>query len=242
MGEVYKARDTKLDRDVAIKILPSHLSTDPEALARFEREAKAVAALSHPNILAIHDFGREPASGVSYAVMELLEGGTLRERLADGPAAEEGCPDWCRHRARPRRRACARPGAPGPEARERVRHGRRPREDSRFRPGAPGDAGQRRSEFPDRAAPDRTRHGPWDGRVHVARTGQRTAGRSPLGPVFTRLCPVQTGHWPPGIPARDVGGNDDSDPPRGSAGPRTRGRLVAWSARAGDPPLSRESP
>jgi Tol biopolymer transport system component len=85
MGEVYRARDTRLERDVAIKILPAHLSADPDALARFEREAKVVAALSHPNILAIHDFGREPTSGVSYAVMELLEGRTLRERLVDGP-------------------------------------------------------------------------------------------------------------------------------------------------------------
>ena len=83
MGEVYRAHDLKLDRDVAIKILPPALVDDPSALARFEREAKAVAALSHPHILAIHDFGRE--SGVVYAVMELLEGQTLRERLADGP-------------------------------------------------------------------------------------------------------------------------------------------------------------
>ena len=79
MGEVYRARDSRLDREVAIKVLPEHLSRDPEAMARFEREAKAVAALSHPNILAIHDFGRE--QGVCFAVMELLEGETLRARL-----------------------------------------------------------------------------------------------------------------------------------------------------------------
>jgi Tol biopolymer transport system component len=82
MGEVYRAHDTKLDRDVAIKILPPALAADPSALARFEREAKAVAALSHPHILAIHDFGRQGAT--VYAVMELLEGQTLRDRLADG--------------------------------------------------------------------------------------------------------------------------------------------------------------
>jgi serine/threonine protein kinase len=57
MGEVYRARDKKLDRDVAIKVLPESVAADPDTLARFEREAKAVAALSHPNILAIHDFG-----------------------------------------------------------------------------------------------------------------------------------------------------------------------------------------
>ncbi len=82
MGEVYRARDTKLDREVAIKVLPDRLATDPDALARFEREAKAVAALSHPNILAIHDFGAD--QGTRYAVMELLEGETLRQRLAAG--------------------------------------------------------------------------------------------------------------------------------------------------------------
>jgi len=79
MGEVYRARDTRLDRDVAIKVLGEQLADDPRALARFEREAKAVAALSHPNILAIHDFGEE--QGVRFAVTELLEGETLRGRL-----------------------------------------------------------------------------------------------------------------------------------------------------------------
>lgn len=83
MGEVYKARDTRLDRLVAVKVISEKMAGDPSALARFEREAKAVAALSHPNILAIFDFGSE--GGVTYAVMELLEGETLRERLARGP-------------------------------------------------------------------------------------------------------------------------------------------------------------
>ena len=83
MGEVYRARDTKLDRDVAIKVLPAQFADEAASLARFEREAKAVAALSHPNILSIFDFGK--AEGHVYAVMELLEGETLRSRLAVGP-------------------------------------------------------------------------------------------------------------------------------------------------------------
>ena len=82
MGEVYRARDRKLDRDVAIKVLPPHLNASPAALARFEREAKAVAALSHPNILSIFDFGTQ--SGTAYAVTELLEGETLRSKLESG--------------------------------------------------------------------------------------------------------------------------------------------------------------
>ncbi len=82
MGEVYRARDSRLDRDVAIKVLPHDLADDAAALARFEREAKAVAALSHPNILAVHDFGRSGTT--TYAVMELLEGESLAARLSGG--------------------------------------------------------------------------------------------------------------------------------------------------------------
>ncbi len=92
MGEVYRARDTRLERDVAVKVLPENLIADADALARFEREAKAVAALSHPNILAIHDFGRD--RGIAYAVMELLEGETLRERLDGGPIPQRKALDY----------------------------------------------------------------------------------------------------------------------------------------------------
>jgi eukaryotic-like serine/threonine-protein kinase len=83
MGEVYRARDAKLDRDVAIKVLPERLSADTAALARFEREAKTVAALSHPNLLGIYDFGIH--EGITYAVTELLAGETLRDKLSGGP-------------------------------------------------------------------------------------------------------------------------------------------------------------
>ncbi len=84
MGEVYRARDAKLGRDVALKVLPARTAEDQEVLARFEREARAVAALSHPNILAIHDVGRDAET--PFAVMELLEGETLRARLHAGGA------------------------------------------------------------------------------------------------------------------------------------------------------------
>jgi len=94
MGEVYRARDAKLNRDVAIKVLPPGLAADTDARARFEREAMAVAALSHPNILAIHDFGE--ASGQHFAVMELLEGQTLRQALEAGPLTAKRATEYAR--------------------------------------------------------------------------------------------------------------------------------------------------
>src|SRR5713101_966177 len=83
MGEVYRARDTRLERTVAIKVLPADLSASPEARQRFEREAKAVSQLSHPHICALYDVGRE--GEIEFLVMEYLEGETLSERLARGP-------------------------------------------------------------------------------------------------------------------------------------------------------------
>src|SRR5438552_13409666 len=83
MGEVYRARDLRLGRDVAVKVVPEALVQDPDRLARFEREARAVAALAHPNILVLHDIGHE--QGIPFAVTELLEGGNLRSRLGAGP-------------------------------------------------------------------------------------------------------------------------------------------------------------
>ena len=83
MGEVYKAKDARLDRFVAVKVLPEHLAKSPEALARFEREAKAVAALNHPNITGIFDIGH--TEGTAFVAMELLEGESLHTRLEQGP-------------------------------------------------------------------------------------------------------------------------------------------------------------
>src|SRR5687767_14358573 len=83
MGEVYRARDTKLDRDVAIKVLPDAFAADPERVARFQREAKMLASLNHPHIAAIYGF--EDAAGVKALILELVEGPTLADRLAQGP-------------------------------------------------------------------------------------------------------------------------------------------------------------
>jgi len=83
MGEVYKAKDTRLDRTVALKVLPSHLSSDPDLRRRFEREARAISSLSHPNICTLFDVGQH--EGIEYIVMEYLEGQTLADRLNSGP-------------------------------------------------------------------------------------------------------------------------------------------------------------
>ncbi len=82
MGEVYRATDTKLKREVAVKVLPSALAADPERLARFQREAEVLAALNHPNIAAI--YGLEEADQTKALVMELVEGPTLADRIAQG--------------------------------------------------------------------------------------------------------------------------------------------------------------
>ena len=86
MGEVYRARDTQLGRDVAVKVLPSTYSVDEHRLSRFEQEASAASALNHPNILIVHDIGSH--EGSPYVVSELLEGETLRKRISGAPLAQ----------------------------------------------------------------------------------------------------------------------------------------------------------
>src|SRR5438034_7273154 len=87
MGEVYKARDTRLERTVAIKVLPSHLSKNEEVRQRFEREAKTISSLSHPHICALYDVGNQ--DGTEYLVMEFLEGESLADRLLKGPLSPD---------------------------------------------------------------------------------------------------------------------------------------------------------
>jgi Tol biopolymer transport system component len=87
MGEVYRAKDTRLDRTVAVKVLPGHLSENPEAKQRFDREARAISSLNHPNICTLHDVGHQ--DGIDFLVMEFLEGETLADRLRKGPLPTE---------------------------------------------------------------------------------------------------------------------------------------------------------
>jgi TolB-like protein/Tfp pilus assembly protein PilF/predicted Ser/Thr protein kinase len=94
MGEVYRARDPRLGREVAIKVLPASFSADPDRLRRFEQEARAAGILNHPNITAVYDIGMNESDGAPYVVQELLEGETLRSRLAEGPLAVRKAIDY----------------------------------------------------------------------------------------------------------------------------------------------------
>ena len=94
MGEVYRAEDTNLSREVAIKVLPEQFTQDPQRLARFEREAKLLASLNHPNIAAIHSF--EHSDDIHFLVLELVPGETLQERVAEGPVPLEEALEVCR--------------------------------------------------------------------------------------------------------------------------------------------------
>ena len=140
MGEVWRAEDTKLGRDVALKVLPASFAQDPERLARFEREAQVLASLSHPNIAGIH--GLEEVDGQRFLVMELAEGETLAGAPRAGTARRGG---RRAHRAADRRgaRGRAREGhrPPRPQAGQRQGGRRGPRQGARLRPGqGAGDA------------------------------------------------------------------------------------------------------
>src|SRR3981081_2870952 len=157
MGEVYRAKDSRLGRDVAIKVLPSSFSADPERLRRFEQEARAAGLLNHPNITAVYDIGTE--NQAPYVVTELLEGGTLLGALAGGRLSRERYPP------------------PGPEAGEPLRHQGRPGQDPRLRPreAHPHGRGLRRHQPSDRHGRHGAGRGPGHPGVHVPRTGARAS-------------------------------------------------------------------
>jgi serine/threonine protein kinase len=105
MGEVYQARDTRLDRSVAIKVLPSLVAADPLRRKRFEREARLVSQLNHPHVCALYDIGQD--LGIDFIVMEFVEGETLADRIANGPipvSEVKRCPSSFKSQKRSRRR------------------------------------------------------------------------------------------------------------------------------------------
>lgn len=132
MGEVFRARDPRIGRDVAVKVLPPEFAADPDRLQRFEREARATGALNHPNVLSLYDVGTADVG--PYLVSELLEGESLRARLQRGPIATPEVVDWCNQIALGLSAAHERGVVHRDlKTRERVAVARRTREDPRFR-------------------------------------------------------------------------------------------------------------
>ena len=245
MGEVYRARDPRLGREVAIKVLPASFSADDDRLRRFEQEARAAGILNHPNITAVHDIGTNESDGSPYVVQELLEGETLRAVLCGRPALAAPrdrllAPD----RPRPRRRAREGDRPPGPEAREHLRHERRPGEDPGLRP---READARRRAGPGHATSrpqprHRARRHPRDARLHVARAGPGQARRRALRHLLLRRDPLRDARGPPRLPRRLRGRHDVGDPEGGPAGSLRHQPERPARARPHRPPLPREEP
>ena len=203
MGEVYRARDTKLDRDVAIKVLPDLFARDSDRLARFEREAKAVATLSHPNILSIFDLGTD--HGTAYAVTELLEGETLRGRLEAGALPQRKAVEYAGQIAAGLAAAHDKGIAHRdikPENLFVTTDGRI--KDPRLRSGSTNRVAEWRSDV--RADGNRT-DGSWNrprhGGVHGARAGAGTEGRPSIGHLLARLRPPRDADRVARVSARD---------------------------------------
>ncbi len=233
MGEVYRARDPRLHRDVAIKVLPPAFAEDDERLRRFEQEARAAGLLNHPNIVAIYDFGTHDGGALCG-----LGAAGRRDPAPSNRRPRAVAPEGGRHRhpahARPGGGAPSRDRPPGPEARQHHPHPRRPGEDPRLRPR------QADPPRPGRAGGEplghlRHRHragrGLGHGRVHVAGAGPREAGRLPLRPLLLRRHPLRNAVGTPRVQGRHPRRHDERDLARGSA--RDHGHGPRHSARAG---------
>ena len=241
MGEVYRARDTRLDRDVAIKVLPASVSADPERRARFEREAKAVAALSHPNILAIHEFGVH--EGLAFAVMELLEGETLRERLKTGALPVRKATEIAIQIAR---------GLGAAHDKSLIHRDLKPENLFLLADGqvkildfglartmpTGSDSGATETV----AAMTDPGIGDGHGRLHGARAGARAGGGRARRSVRVRRRALRNGVRPARVPARHRGRHDDGRPQGRSAGAGRHALGPVACARSHHPALPRKEP
>ena len=258
MGEVYRARDSRLQRDVAIKVLPPHFAADPDRLARFTREAQSLAALNHPNIAQIH--GLEESGELRALVMELVEGEDLADRIARGAplrhAARRGAADRPPDRRRARGGARERHRPSRLEAGERPRAPRRHRQGARLRPRQGARSG--RHERPAQRLADRpvadphppgdpARRHPRQRRLHGARAGARPRRRPPRRHLGVRRRAVRDahrqarlrgrgGHGRPRLGAeerarfRRAAGGDDARPAAAPAPlPREGSEASAWA-------------
>ena len=213
MGAVYRAFDPVLEREVALKVMLPQIAEDPEQKQRFEREARAVARLTHPNVVTVFDLGYH-TDGAPYIVMELLQG--ERPPPHPGPGADPAARAEGLHRPAGARRA--RPGPQGRhrpprhQARQRVHH----RATGRPRSWTSASRASARRAPPPGAAPGNRG-------LHVSRAGERRPGRRPQRPVQRRLAAVRAAHRPATVRGRDPGRHPVPDRPQG-AGPPAAGR------------------
>ena len=240
MGEVYRAWDARLGREVAVKVLPQSAATNPDRLRRFEQEAKAAGALNHPNVLAVYDVGSHESSSLHRLG---AAGGRHAARADPRRRADPAQGRRARHpdRARSRRRAPAGDRPPRPEAGERLRHPRRPREDPGLRPRQAARRGGERSGGGDGHPRDPARRGRGHGPLPLARAGARPAGGRPLRHLRARLGALRDAGPAPGLHRRDDRGDRDRHPPRGAAGPDRDRRPDPRRPRPGRPPLPGEA-
>ena len=225
MGEVYRARDQKLSREVAIKVLPAGARrATPRRLSRFEKEARTASALNHPNIVTIYDIGA--VDGTSYIAMELVEGRTLRELLAAGPVPLKKLLSIAAQMAD----GLAKAHAAGivhrdlkPENLMVTRDGFVKILDFGLAKLSPHGFEARTARSVRRLPRDRGRDGPRHGRIHVAGAGERRAGGLPIRPVLPRLDPLRDGVGQAGLRASD-GGADALGDHRFRAGAALRRR------------------
>ena len=215
MGEVYRARDTRLAREVAIKVLPESLASDQERLRRFEKEARSASALNHPNIVTIHDIGSE--SGVSYIAMELVDGTTLRELLASGPLPIKKLLQIAPQIAE----GLARAHEAGIVHRDLKPENVMVKKDGLVKildfglaklssTGSGSGEGSQLPTMTGTTAGRRRR----DRELHVARAGERAGGGLPVGPVLARLDAVRDGDGQARVPEKDGDRHAGSDPER----------------------------
>ena len=200
MGEVYRAKDVRLGRPVAIKVLRPESASSPERLARFEQEARTASALNHPNVITIYDIGR--VDETPYIAMESRGGEDVpRAARARPPARAAAPPLRDPDRGSPGQGPRRGHRAPGPQAREPHGHERRPGEDPRLRP-READAGGLAGLDRRRRRADRRRHPAGHGAVHVAGAGADPFGGPPLRPVHAGDDPLRDGHRPAGLSPR----------------------------------------
>ena len=232
MGEVYRAKDAKLGREIAIKVLPEAVASDAERRQRFEQEARSASALNHPNILTVYDIGE--ADGTVYIAMELVEGKTLRELVASGePLPTKKLLDVAVQTAE----GLAKAHSAGIVHRDLKPENLMVSKDGFVKILDFGLAkltepvAQDASVLPTAiAGADTAGHGHGDRRLHVARAGERPARGLPLRPVLARHDPLRDGHGQARVPEEDRRRDARRDHPRGARaalagrpeGPRAR--------------------